>query len=259
MKTKSAFTLIELLVVIGIIAILAAILFPVFASAREKARSVTCLSNMKQLGLSLTMYSTDYDERYPMTANYGLTSKPIWTDQLFPYFKSKDVVKCPSAMQPGYAADWNSRGYSSIGMTALAAFDPTQAEGFSDVLSEASLMEVARTPLLGETPNAPVGGPLGRYRGHNFDPCVSDWLVPSTEDDQLIPPRIADIDLIAARPDLVAGRLKPLFARHHTDGKGNGRVNLIMADGHAKSYSANQVAARGAGANLLWRFRKCPY
>jgi prepilin-type N-terminal cleavage/methylation domain-containing protein/prepilin-type processing-associated H-X9-DG protein len=66
MPTRSAFTLIELLVVIAIIAILAAILFPVFAQAREQARSISCLSNMKQLGLAFKMYAQDYDEWYPM-------------------------------------------------------------------------------------------------------------------------------------------------------------------------------------------------
>lgn len=65
-STRSAFTLIELLVVIAIIAILAAILFPVFAQAREQARTISCLSNMKQLGLSFKMYAQDYDELYPM-------------------------------------------------------------------------------------------------------------------------------------------------------------------------------------------------
>ena len=64
-RTNSGFTLIELLVVIAIIAILAAILFPVFAQAREKARGISCLSNTKQLGLGILMYAQDYDERFP--------------------------------------------------------------------------------------------------------------------------------------------------------------------------------------------------
>ena len=68
---KKAFTLIELLVVIAIIAILAAILFPVFAQAREKARQTSCLSNLKQIGLGLMMYTQDYDETYPMNLFLG--------------------------------------------------------------------------------------------------------------------------------------------------------------------------------------------
>src|SRR5580692_1236469 len=72
---KKAFTLIELLVVIAIIAILAAILFPVFAQARESARKTSCLSNMKQISLGLTMYVQDYDERFPVWVN-DITANP---------------------------------------------------------------------------------------------------------------------------------------------------------------------------------------
>lgn len=114
---KSAFTLIELLVVIAIIALLAAILFPVFARARENARRTTCQSNLKQIGLGMAQYIQDYDERYPPyqmsvwnsdcgnigaggqaewygshLGNYG----PLWWQMTFPYTKSLQIMVCPS-------------------------------------------------------------------------------------------------------------------------------------------------------------------
>src|SRR3989475_5553945 len=76
MRRTKGFTLIELLVVIAIIALLAAILFPVFAQAREKARAASCLSNLKQMGYAWMMYAHDYDERFPMS-NGGST---VWND-----------------------------------------------------------------------------------------------------------------------------------------------------------------------------------
>src|SRR3989441_13135185 len=88
-RTK-AFTLIELLVVIAIIAILAAILFPVFAQAREAARKTTCLSNMKQLTLGWLMYNQDYDEANPMTAQCctAAGNQTYWLTNIDPYVKS---------------------------------------------------------------------------------------------------------------------------------------------------------------------------
>ena len=84
-RGRTGFTLIELLVVIAIIAILAAILFPVFAQAREKARQTACLSNMKQIGLGITMYVQDYDETYPMGQR---TDDVEWTTLIQPYMKN---------------------------------------------------------------------------------------------------------------------------------------------------------------------------
>jgi prepilin-type N-terminal cleavage/methylation domain-containing protein/prepilin-type processing-associated H-X9-DG protein len=98
---RRGFTLIELLVVIAIIAILAAILFPVFAKAREKARTINCLSNMKQIGLGTMQYVQDYDEKYPGGANMGFGWAPAWWDEVAPYLKSIQIYKCPSESNPG--------------------------------------------------------------------------------------------------------------------------------------------------------------
>jgi prepilin-type N-terminal cleavage/methylation domain-containing protein/prepilin-type processing-associated H-X9-DG protein len=87
------FTLIELLVVIAIIAILAAILFPVFAQAREKARSVSCLSNCRQIGMAIHMYVQDWDEGLVLTEHSDGSS---WIDTLQPYSKSRLLNRCPS-------------------------------------------------------------------------------------------------------------------------------------------------------------------
>lgn len=106
---KRAFTLIELLVVIAIIAILAAILFPVFGRARENARRTSCMSNMKQIALGWMMYSQDYDETTvpnfennaalgggPITGGAGGATFPYWPDILYPYIRNAQVFACPS-------------------------------------------------------------------------------------------------------------------------------------------------------------------
>jgi len=91
--------LIELLVVIAIIAILAAILFPVFAQAREAARKTSCTSNLRQLGTAIAMYRSDYDSNFPMCgwADNGTSTAFDWQNSIFPYVKNKAAYRCPSS------------------------------------------------------------------------------------------------------------------------------------------------------------------
>ena len=135
--SRRGFTLIELLVVIAIIAILAAILFPVFAKAREKARQTSCLSNLKQIGLAELMYAQDYDEttvpwRYQLAASVTMPSGQVtdyayWYDLLGPYAKNWQLFRCPSTIPVwkggdcrgfihAYGENWNYVWGTGLGM-----------------------------------------------------------------------------------------------------------------------------------------------
>jgi prepilin-type N-terminal cleavage/methylation domain-containing protein len=106
MRRKHGFTLLELLVVISIIAILAAILFPVFAQARERARASSCASNLQQLGLALHLYAQDYRGYFPPAANNFM-------DPLMPYVKNEQIFVCPSIGLPGQPFV-NNRGFRVV-------------------------------------------------------------------------------------------------------------------------------------------------
>jgi prepilin-type N-terminal cleavage/methylation domain-containing protein/prepilin-type processing-associated H-X9-DG protein len=125
-RNSPAFTLIELLVVIAIIAILAAILFPVFAQAREKARASGCLSNGKQIALAISMYAQDYDEVFPLSVqgpSTNVLTMTWWGDTVQPYIKTGNrggILTCPSASSAGYGYSFN-QAMSGKGIASATA------------------------------------------------------------------------------------------------------------------------------------------
>lgn len=130
---RLAFTLIELLVVIAIIALLAAILFPVFSRARENARKSSCANNVKQLGIGMMMYGQDYDENvFPIRID-GSTYF-AWSSLIQPYIKSRQILLCPSTSgrQQSYSYNFNAGGFPSRTLSDFPI--PAQTIAFADAL-----------------------------------------------------------------------------------------------------------------------------
>ena len=165
MKRRWGFTLIELLVVIAIIAILAAILFPVFARARENARKSTCQSNMKQLGTGFSMYVQDYDERFPLTnwteGNNGTATSNRWWLHIYPYVKNTGVFAWPrSPLTQGLT------GNIAAGLAPPFVVSPLRINyGYNEIFSSygggvpmAKLNAVADTLVLAESTSLWLGG-----------------------------------------------------------------------------------------------------
>lgn len=215
-----AFTLIELLVVIAIIAILAAILFPVFSRARENARRTSCLSNIKNMGLAVMQYVQDYDERLPMRTTCGPvtleTGKPstnssgctdgqylhLWQHTVYPYVKSPQAYLCPSSDR-----NWDG------------SYTGAMPFGYNDFLNGKHIAEIltpATTIVLGDTDQSIPNG----YR---------------------------------MRPDPNGANWSPPDARHLET------FNMVYADGHAKPQKLSNwipVSGWGGAVDSCWKSSK---
>ncbi len=206
---RKGFTLIELLVVIAIIAILAAILFPVFARAREKARQANCLSNCKQLGLANLMYAQDYDECLPMMAIQVDTVWIYFAPPTIPYIKNKQVWRCPSRdSDPWRYADGGLVHYGrSCGLCKQSRLSQGENHGscpWGMPIKLAELAYPAETPMLAES--CCPGAYWGSHRT-SYGTSSSAWRAS-----------------LAIYPH-------------------NGQRNIVLCDGHAKSYTNGGDAA----------------
>lgn len=232
LRPRRAFTLIELLVVIAIIAILAAILFPVFGRARENARRSSCQSNLKQIGLAVEQYKNDYDSRYP---GFGQPGNNGWAQNVQPYLKSAQIFQCPS----------ESTGPPAGNLTGDALF---LDQKFSDYFYNASLTDYSpadanfgRAEAQLEQPTVTIlAGDNSTWTAGNILPYYADGGNNGFACDQNLGA------VMANDPAYPGGNCGyPAFTRsagkRHLEG-----ANYAFCDGHAKWYRATSIWGNAA-------------
>ncbi len=233
-QRSRGFTLIELLVVIAIISILAAILFPVFARARENARRASCLSNAKQAGLGIMQYTQDYDEKLPKAYH----NSTIWADDIQPYVKNYQMFKCPSnppgrksgdatnpnRLEPDYATNGMLVGDPTNESVSLAEIDAPAEIVFATDSNKALLSGWG-------VPPSESWGPTDTPRPNDFgSPKGSDALVQKVNT-WLRTDRTDGFDLTAGGDWSMKG---PAW-RHMRNGLNSGTAVMVFTDGHAKA------------------------
>ncbi|HEY3328586.1 MAG TPA: DUF1559 domain-containing protein [Capsulimonadaceae bacterium] len=262
--SKRAFTLIELLVVIAIIAILAAILFPVFATAREKARQSSCQSNLRQIGLAMAQYAQDFDERMVPAIFYSATDtfRSNWVRQSYVYTQSMQVYTCPTDTSTGPAAMSSSSYWTggttlpyvphvSYGVNFLLEETPASGGYIGKQLSQ--VVNPAKTILAADLGGAP--SPTTRPEDWVKEPGA--WIL----DNCYTGPSYASGTV--ASPSMLGGygTNDPIYsgpsARH------SGMCMVLWADSHVKAmkpeaiYNAQNVQGRNSSGNLSYGWSPC--
>jgi prepilin-type N-terminal cleavage/methylation domain-containing protein/prepilin-type processing-associated H-X9-DG protein len=255
------FTLIELLVVIAIIAILAAILFPVFAKVREKARQTQCLSNMKQINLGMMQYLEDYDETWPDTViglspaglyNFPYTTQNTWAFAIYPYVKNKAVYTCPDdPYLSNLSVNQNFKGpdFNDIAKTFIPIMQFNE-DGGAQANNETAIL---------------VDGHGGTSGKENTDasipyPASTVWLTEAGPNINLTDGSCwnnpcEDLNVVSAgiyvndRGNVLqpGGSKRNYVANNHTNG-----TNWCFGDGHVKWYQVNQTVNLADPTQDLW-------
>ena len=233
---RKGFTLIELLVVIAIIAILAAILFPVFARAREKARQTSCASNLRQIGLAVQMYAQDWDETLPpnftpgdpYTAANGVVS---WRSILMPYIKNSQIHSCPDYRPslPYNGADFDSAGNPTEGgyLMQMAFWSYTPY-----CLAEGSITRPSQYILFGDGQASDYGADGSSYLTFGFNLGGSTSMGPR----------------VVWSRDNYDGSL-PFSVASQRHGGGS---NYAYADGHVKWNRPDSLDGDPSSPNCVW-------
>jgi prepilin-type N-terminal cleavage/methylation domain-containing protein/prepilin-type processing-associated H-X9-DG protein len=263
MKTLRAFTLIELLVVIAIIAILAAILFPVFAQARQKAHQAACMSNLKQLGIALMMYTDDYDDAMPPIASPN-RPQGTWRNLIQPYMKNHEITSCGGNPQgkkreiqdlgTGNQLVMNYTSYA--GITCLSGLGRCGFSGSATGLrTKASMLAPAEVIVLAETTNSGTRISID----NNVNQTTVDGIRsfnfmthPPRQSSTCVGPSNLPISPNPGSATCVS--VGALFAGH------GGVGNFLFGDGHVKAMRplATLNADNGTGKNL-WDVENVPF
>ena len=238
-KKSKAFTLIELLVVIAIISILATILFPVFARAREQARKSACMSNLQQIGIATMMYVQDYDETYPIAAlptpssdgMDGYTSS-YWFNELQPYTKNRQVWFCPTAGRIMTSDSSTTQqysggyGYNACGTGSISSSGTTLWNGFGQTVNSAGT--VTCTPNGTTVTMAAVDDPSQTI-------LITD---PASNSTQYTTLYFYSGSNISYWPQLHGGPVGPFYGNTPNTTEAylypSGGGNYLFADGHVK-------------------------